>query len=315
MTLVDRILQGDRRAAARLIRYVDDHAPDAQKAVDTLFKHGGDAYIVGFTGNPGSGKSTLVDQFIAECRKHDKTVAAVVVDPTSPFTGGAILGDRIRMNRHTLDNGVYIRSVATRGNLGGLSRSTPAIVQILDAMHFDFIVVETVGVGQDEVDIAAHADTCIVVTVPGLGDDIQASKAGILEVANVFVVNKADRPEAKRLRRELKTMLSFDTEKSDDDWDIPVIDTIAIEGKGIDKLYNAVQNHKQWMIDTNRVTEKKRSRYAHLVRLIASGAFYDTVDAHFRTQEWIDTVDRIIAHEETPGNAAQNLLQSVEPSS
>ncbi|MFP4601160.1 MAG: ArgK/MeaB family GTPase, partial [Persicimonas sp.] len=174
-TLSEQILAGDVRSAGRLMRLVDDQQPEARAELDALFAHTGSAYIVGFTGNPGSGKSTLVNQFIATCRERDLSVGVVAVDPTSPFSGGAILGDRVRMQQHALDEGVFIRSVATRGNLGGLSRSTPAMVQILDAMGFDIIIIETVGVGQDEVDVARIADTNIVVTVPGMGDDIQAT--------------------------------------------------------------------------------------------------------------------------------------------
>lgn len=311
MSLVDRILSGDTRAASRLMRLVDDGVPDALKAVDRLFSRGGHGYVVGFTGNPGSGKSTLVDRYIEQCRAHDRTVGVVVVDPTSPFSGGAILGDRIRMNRHTMDDGVFIRSVATRGNLGGMSRSTPSIVQILDAMKFDVIVVETVGVGQDEVDIAAHADTCIVVTVPGLGDDIQASKAGILEVANIFAVNKSDRPEAKRLRRELRSMLNLDPAMRDVDWEIPILETVATTGAGTVELYEAVESHAAWMRENGVERDKKRSRYTHLIRLIAGGQFYDEMDRHFAAEAWTATVDALIDHETTPGEVVAGLRQQL----
>ncbi len=309
MSLVDRILDGDRRAASRLMRLVDDRVPEALEAVDVLFKHGGNAYVVGFTGNPGSGKSTLVDRYIQHCRAHDRTVGVIVVDPTSPFSGGAILGDRIRMNRHTMDDGVFIRSVATRGNLGGMSRSTPSIVQIFDAMHFDVIVVETVGVGQDEVDIAAHADTCVVVSVPGLGDEIQASKAGILEVANIFAVNKADRPEAKRLKRELRSMLDLDPAMRDEGWQVQICETVATTGEGTAELYDAVESHAAWMREHGVERDKKRSRYTHLIRLIAGGQFYDEMDRHFATDAWTETVDALIDHETTPGEVVSALRE------
>jgi LAO/AO transport system kinase len=237
--LADRVLQGDVRAAARLMRLIDDAQPAAEAELRALFPSTGRAQLVGITGNPGAGKSTLVDRLIAHLRAQGKTVGVVAVDPTSPFTGGAILGDRIRMQDHALDPGVFIRSLATRGQLGGLSRATGDCVRVLDAMGKDVIIVETVGVGQDEVEICRLAHTTVVVVVPGLGDDIQAIKAGILEVADLFCVNKADREGADRTVRDLRQMM----ELSSHDREVAIVKCVASQGEGIVELWDAVEAH------------------------------------------------------------------------
>ena len=243
---IDPILQGDIRAAARLMRDLDDRRPDAIATLKALFPHTGKAYLVGVTGNPGAGKSTVVDALIAHYRAAGERVGVVCVDPTSPFSGGAILGDRIRMQRHALDPGVFIRSLATRGHLGGLSRSTFDVAHVLDAMGFDRVLIETVGVGQDEVDVMKAAHTTVVVTVPGLGDDIQAIKAGLLEVADVLVVNKADREGADRTERDLMHML--DLRATGERKEVEIVRTIAIrgnaDGSGISELGGAIERHR-----------------------------------------------------------------------
>ncbi|HSN30600.1 MAG TPA: methylmalonyl Co-A mutase-associated GTPase MeaB, partial [Kofleriaceae bacterium] len=221
------ILDGNVRAAARLMRDLDDRRPDAMTALKQLFPHTGKSYIVGITGNPGAGKSTVVDALIAHYRSQGEKVGVVAVDPTSPFSGGAILGDRIRMQRHALDPDVFIRSLATRGHLGGLSRSTFDVASVLDAMGYTRILIETVGVGQDEVEVMRAAHTTVVVTVPGLGDDIQAIKAGLLEVADVLVVNKADREGADRTERDLMHMLDL---RTGDRKAVEIVRTIATRG-------------------------------------------------------------------------------------
>jgi len=237
--LADRVLQGDVRAAARLMRLIDDAQPAAEPELRALFPSTGRAQLIGITGNPGSGKSTLVDRLIAHVRGQGKTVGVLAVDPTSPFTGGAILGDRIRMQDHALDPGVFIRSLATRGQLGGLSRATGDCVRVLDAMGKDLVIVETVGVGQDEVEVCRLAHTTVVVVVPGLGDDIQAIKAGILEVADLFCVNKADREGADRTVRDLRQMLELSVQ----DHEVAIVKTVASQGEGITELWDTIQAH------------------------------------------------------------------------
>jgi LAO/AO transport system kinase len=265
------ILAGDTRAAARLMRDIDDRKSAALTALKALFPHTGRAYVVGITGNPGAGKSTVVDALIAHYRALGERVGVVAVDPTSPFSGGAILGDRIRMQRHALDPGVFIRSLATRGHLGGLSRSTFDVVNVLDAMGFERVLVETVGVGQDEVDVMRAAHTTAVVTVPGLGDDIQAIKSGLLEVADVLVVNKADREGADRTERDLMHMLDL---RAGDRKDVTIVRTVATrgnaEGSGIAELAAAVEAHRAraWSGEAGQVRARERAvaQLSELVR-------------------------------------------------
>jgi LAO/AO transport system kinase len=271
MTDIAPILAGDVRAAARLMRDLDDRRPDALAQLKALFPHTGRGYVLGITGNPGAGKSTVVDALIAHYRAGGERVGVVAVDPTSPFSGGAILGDRIRMQRHALDAGVFIRSLATRGHLGGLSRSTFDVVSVLDAMGYDRILVETVGVGQDEVDVMRAAHTTVVVTVPGLGDDIQAIKAGLLEIADVLVVNKADREGADRTERDLMHMLDL---RAGDRKDVPIVRTIATrgtaDGSGITELATAVEGHRAraWRGEgaARRAAERAAAQLSELVR-------------------------------------------------
>ncbi len=240
---------GDLRLCARLIRDLDDRQPLARAVLRQLWPHTGRAFIIGITGNPGAGKSTVVDCLIAHYRKASLRVGVVAIDPSSPFSGGAILGDRIRMQRHALDPGVFIRSLASRGHLGGLSRSTGEVVAVLDAVGFDIILIETVGVGQGEVDVVAQADTKVVVTVPGLGDEVQALKAGILEIADVLCVNKADREGTERIVRDLKTMLELrarDVELPPEAprGEVEIVRTVATRADGIDELAAAIARHQ-----------------------------------------------------------------------
>jgi len=263
-SLVERVVAGDVRAAARLMRLIDDLQPEAEAALRELWPRTGRAQIVGITGNPGAGKSTLVDRLVAHLRGLGKTVGVLAVDPTSPFTGGAILGDRIRMQDHALDAGVFIRSLATRGQLGGLSRATSDCARVLDAMGKDVILIETVGVGQDEVEICRLAHTTVVVVVPGLGDDIQAIKAGILEVADVFAVNKADREGADRTVRDLRSMLELSQSRGGpagkDDSEVQIVKCVASRDEGVTDVWAAVEAHYKHLQQGGGLLEREKLR-------------------------------------------------------
>ncbi|MCE5245278.1 MAG: methylmalonyl Co-A mutase-associated GTPase MeaB [Desulfobacteraceae bacterium] len=253
MEIVRRIRSGNIRAAARLLRDIDDRIPSAHDALRELYPYTGKAHVVGITGSPGVGKSTLVDGLTVRFRKDGLTVGILAIDPTSPFTGGAILGDRIRMQRHFPDDGVFIRSLATRGQFGGLTRSTNDMISVLDAMGKDVILVETVGVGQDEVEIVNSAHTTVLVTVPGLGDDVQALKSGILEIGNILVVNKADREGAEKTASQLRGLV--DMRKiggNGDGWNPVIVKTDAHRGMGMEELYSAICGHRDFLLRSGR---------------------------------------------------------------
>src|SRR5213080_5340783 len=243
-SLVDRVAAGDPNAVARAISKVEDGAVEAAELMKAIFPRTGRALVVGITGAPGAGKSSLVDKLAAVYRRRGERVGIVAVDPSSPFSGGAILGDRIRMQTLSLDKGVFIRSMATRGNLGGLARATVEAVAILDAAGYEKIIVETVGVGQDEVEIAKTADVCVVVLVPGMGDDVQTMKAGIMEIGDVLVINKADQDGVLRTEKELQSLLSLATRE--DEWQPPIVKTVAIENQGLDALSRAIDEARQF---------------------------------------------------------------------
>jgi len=256
-SLLDRVLAGDAVAVARAISKVEDNAEAASDLMKQIFPRTGRALIVGITGAPGAGKSSLVDKLAAFFRRHGDRVGIIAVDPSSPFSGGAILGDRIRMQTLTLDKGVFIRSMATRGNLGGLARASVEAVAILDAAGYDKIIVETVGVGQDEIEIAKTADVCVVVLVPGMGDDVQTMKAGIMEIADVLVINKADRDGILRTEKELQALLTL--APREDEWQPPIVKTVAIENKGLDDLAGAIEMSRQFQRDAPTAEGRKRS--------------------------------------------------------
>ena len=254
--LIDRIVAGDPNAVARAISKIEDGAPESGALMKAVFPHTGRALIIGITGAPGAGKSSLVDKLAALYRKREERVGIIAVDPSSPFSGGAILGDRIRMQTLSLDKGVFIRSMATRGNLGGLARATVEAVAILDAAGYEKIIVETVGVGQDEIEIAKTADVCVVVLVPGMGDDVQTMKAGIMEIGDILVINKADRDGVLRTEKELEALLSLAPRR--DSWQSPIIKTVAIESKGINELAAAIQSFAIFQRDTPAANERRQ---------------------------------------------------------
>ena len=258
--LIEAAESGDRRALARLISLVEDYLPTGLEALRLLYPRGGRAMTTGFTGAPGAGKSTLVAGEIAEIRSQGRDVAVVAVDPSSPFSGGAILGDRIRMQAHVDDAGVYVRSMANRGHLGGISAATPRVVAVLDAVGFAEIIVETVGVGQAEVEVATTADTTVVVVNPGWGDSIQAAKAGLLEIGDVFVINKADRPGVDATERELAQMLDLGSDRS---WRPPIVRTVAARDEGIAELWRAVATHRTHLQDSGELAERREERARH----------------------------------------------------
>src|SRR5262244_1798874 len=264
-----QIRAGDVRSVSRAITAIENHAPEAESLLKNLFPHTGNAYLTGVTGAPGTGKSTLVDRLAAYHRKRNQQVGVVAVDPTSPYTGGAILGDRIRMQGHAGDGGIFIRSMATRGFLGGLSRATAEVALLLDAAGKDQVLIETVGVGQDEVDIVRLADCVVVVMVPGLGDDIQNMKAGLMEVADIFVLNKSEREGADRLEQELHAMLSLVMPR--DGWHPPVIRTVATENKGIGALAETIAKFQTHFESSNERTKKHTEHWRnHLLELLES---------------------------------------------
>ena len=267
-TVVEQLRAGNPRALARAITAVENRAPESAELLKALFPHTGRARVIGLTGSPGAGKSTLVDQLAREYRKQGKTVGIIAVDPTSPYSGGAILGDRIRMGSHYADPGIYIRSMATRGSLGGLARTTADVTSVLDASGRDVILIETVGVGQDEIDIVRLAEVTVVILVPGMGDDVQTIKAGIMEIADVFAINKSDREGAERVEREIRAMQSLSIRH--DAWVPPVVKTVASEGKGVEELAAAITNYQEFLAKSEVGRQKRlqnwRDRLVEMLR-------------------------------------------------
>ncbi len=290
----EKIIEGDVRAASRLMRDIDDRMPWVSDVMKELYPHTGRAYIIGVTGSPGVGKSTLVDSLIEVFRKKGHSIGVVVIDPTSPFTGGAILGDRIRMQRHSTDSGVFIRSLATRGSMGGLSRSTSDILRVMDAMGKDIILLETVGVGQDEVDVVNTAHTSMIIMIPGLGDDIQAIKAGILEIGDIFVINKCEREGAERMEREIMMMLELGAKRKDG-WVPKIVKTEAIKGKGIKELVEAIEEHRTFREDP----EHKRKFLQKALRIELLNNLKDQIS---------NRVLEVIGHEEGLTQAVNEII-------
>ena len=305
--LSQQVIAGDRRALARAITVVEDGGKEAAQLVSSVFSRSGRAHVIGVTGSPGVGKSTLVDALITEARKQDLKVAVLAVDPSSPFTGGAILGDRIRMQGHTLDRKVFIRSMANRGHQGGVSLATYDAVRMLDASGFDVIIIETVGVGQSELAIAQTADTTILVLMPGSGDDIQAIKSGIMEIGDVFVVNKGDLPGANKSASEI--VASLELAHFETAWRPPVIVSIAETGQGIDELWQSVCDHKAFL-EASGLLETRRSKriQAELSEIVADMARRNLKDSLANSTDVQDVITQIINREIDPHTAASHLI-------
>ncbi len=307
--LVTELLQGNRRAAARLISLVENDDPQKRELLKDLYPHTGNAYVIGVTGAPGSGKSSLVDWLLKLMRKDGLKVGVIAVDPTSPFSGGAILGDRIRMQDHALDQDIFIRSMGTRGSLGGLSRATREAIQVMDAFGKDIVLIETVGVGQSEIDIVRTADSTLVVLTPAGGDSVQTIKAGIMEIADVFAVNKSDLPGSDRTVTEVNMMLDM---KKSKEWRPPVIPTVSLINEGIDQLWEALQEHRRYMEESGRLLDIRRERVGRelteQVEYLVKSSIWNQVKEEIELES---LVEKIVHRRQDPYSAAADLLDKI----
>jgi LAO/AO transport system kinase len=310
MQLIDRVRSGEVRALARAISLVENDAPLAADVLAACFPHSGRALRIGVTGSPGAGKSTIVDKLARHYRANDISVGVIAVDPTSPFTGGAILGDRIRMHENLSDSGFYVRSMATRGSLGGLARTTADVASVIEASGKDVILIETVGVGQDEIDIVRLSDVTIVVLVPGMGDDVQSLKAGIMEIADLFVVNKADREGADRVEKEVRAMQSLAT--SHGSWVPPVVKTIASTGEGIDRLTETIEQMKQWLDVDGRLEARRKVYWRERITEMMRHALMSQVREHGLSDAELEAhAARVAGKEENPYRLVPELVARV----
>ncbi len=307
--LVEAAASGDRSAVARLISVVERGGEGARAVGHLTFPRSGQAYTVGITGPPGAGKSTLTDRLIHVIRTGGDQVGVLAVDPSSPFSGGALLGDRVRMQDHALDDGVFVRSMATRGHLGGLSLATPQAIRVLDAAGIPLVLVETVGVGQIEVEIAGAADTTVVVVNPGAGDSIQMNKAGLFEVADLFVINKADRPGAREVERDLQTMLNMDPNMGA--WRPPVLHTVAATGDGVPELWEAVNRHRQFLSSDGALADRRRRRLADELREIVVRRIEQRAENVTGGSDFDDVLASVVARELDPYDAAERIIETL----
>jgi LAO/AO transport system kinase len=305
--LLESALSGQRRAVAQLISILENEEPGAREALARLYPRTGQARVIGITGAPGSGKSTLLFQMARAYRKRDMTVGVVAVDPTSPFSGGALLGDRIRMQALSGDNGVFLRSMASRGSLGGLAQAASRVIQALDACGYRRILVETVGAGQTEVDVARLAHTTVVIQVPGLGDDIQALKAGILEIADVLVVNKADLPGAEQTLATLRAMLGLSS-GSTSAWQPPLVKTIATTGAGTPELIDAIERHVAYLVQSGQMQARERARAVRELEEALREELLRRARARWGEGRYRQAIERLAAHQVDPYTAAEELL-------
>jgi LAO/AO transport system kinase len=307
---IDRLCAGDPRALARAISTVENRASGWSELLKALFPHTGKAQILGMTGPPGAGKSTLVDQLAKHYRKENRTVGIIAVDPTSPYTGGAILGDRIRMQDHFSDPGIYIRSMATRGSLGGLARATADVATVLDASGRDLIMIETVGVGQDEIDIVRLADITVVILVPGMGDDVQTIKAGIMEIADIFVINKSDREGAERVEREVRAMQSLATRS--DHWTPPIVKTVASEGTGVKELAAAIADYETFLRKENLVLQHNIHNWQERLLEMLRDAMLDKAREHLSDGQVTRYAAEVAEHKRDPYTLVEEIVGKLE---
>jgi GTPase len=305
--LVSRVRGGELRALARAISVVEDRGRDSTNLLKALFPFSGNAMLLGLTGSPGAGKSTLVDQIAREYRKQQKTIGIIAVDPTSPFSGGAILGDRIRMQSHYADPGIYIRSMATRGSLGGLASTTADVATVLDASGRDLVMIETVGVGQDEVDIVTLADVTVVVLVPGMGDDVQTIKAGIMEIADVFVINKADREGAERVEREIRAMQSL--AMRGDNWTPPTVKTVASDGTGIPEVLQAIESYRVYLSKSELGQHRRVANWRRRITEMLRDALFERVVKDYLGNGEADRIAAEVAdHKRDPYSLVEEIV-------
>ena len=310
--LAERLLSGDRRALARMVTLIENESPQARRYLAELHQHAGNAQIIGVTGAPGAGKSTLVTHLVRELRRRDYKIGVVAVDPTSPFTGGAILGDRIRMMELAGDPNVFIRSMASRGSLGGLSASTRDVVRAMDAAGYNPIIIETVGTGQAEVEVMRAAQTVLVVSAPGMGDEVQAIKAGILEIADIFVVSKADKPGADQTVAELAMLLSLDPnrrlhDKSKPYWRIPVLKTSAIKDQGITQLVDAIERHREYLVESGMLALRAQRQVRSEIEALIVHAVMNALKEELPEDEWQKLLEDITTRERDPYSVAGEL--------